>query len=286
MLFVLQDFLEQFFRQDKLLIAARGAGSLQYLVSYVSLAGDRSPSQWFGLQGVFSSDPLFAVRYGSSEIGKVDPATFQLSREGAAVLLLGGRPWLVTQIDWSERIAWVEPARQEGRSLWLGSGAPLSFDVCQSIRDSLIDPTTVPGLTRRGAEALQSAMGLFPTLATDSTTLVQETPEKVRWWTFAGLRANAALGERLASLGLAVTSRDNFGVTIRASSSASTSEAIERLRDTSPDPAPTDLATEALDGLKFSACVPRDLALEMLRSRLADPTGFRTTLHRSCLRVE
>ncbi len=231
------------------------------------------------LLSVFSSDPLFSGRYGSTDVGKVDPATFQLAREGAPVLLLGGRPWRVTQLDRRERIAYVEPAREEGRSLWLGSGAPLSFAVCQSIRGALVDPTSVPGLTKRGTEALQSAIALFPALTSASTTLQQEAPEKVRWWTFAGLRANAALSERLAEQGLSVISRDNFGITLRERSTIPVAQALERLRGAPVDPAPGALAEEALDGLKFSACVPRDLALEMLRTRLGDPSGFEATLN-------
>ena len=230
------------------------------------------------LLSVFSSDPLFAVRYGSKDVGRVDPASFQLAREGAAVLLLGGRPWRVTQIDWKERIAWVEPASEAGRSLWLGSGAPLSFEVCQSIRDALIDPSSVPGLTKRGTEALQSAVTLFPVLSGDSTTVVQEAPDKVRWWTFAGLRANAALAEHLAAQGLSVTSRDNFGITLRERSEIPVSQALDRLRSRPIDASPSALATEALDGLKFAECVPTDLAIEMLRARLSDHVGFRASI--------
>lgn len=55
-------------------------------------------------------------------------------------------------------------------------------------------------------------------------------------------------------------------------------QAVERLRQGPVDPAPSDLAVEALDGLKFSACVPRDLALEMLRTRLADPIAVEAIL--------
>lgn len=230
------------------------------------------------LLSVFSSDPLFSVRYGSTDVGRVDPATFQLTREGAHVLLLGGRPWRVTQLDWKERIAYVEPAQQEGRSLWLGSGAPLSFAVCQSIRDALVDPTNVPGLTRRGTDALASAIELFPALAADATTLQQEAPDKVRWWTFAGLRANAALSERLSEHGLSVTSCDNFGITLRERSTIPVSETLRRLRNEQIDPAPSALALEALDGLKFSPCVPKDLALAMARSRLADPKSVEAVL--------
>ena len=56
------------------------------------------------------------------------------------------------------------------------------------------------------------------------------------------------------------------------------SQALDGLRQGPVDPAPSDLAVEALEGLKFSACVPRDLALGMLRTRLEDPFGVEATL--------
>ena len=55
-------------------------------------------------------------------------------------------------------------------------------------------------------------------------------------------------------------------------------QAVERLRQGPADPAPSDLAVEALDGLELSACVPRDLALEMHRARLAEPVGVKSAL--------
>ncbi|HYN44076.1 MAG TPA: hypothetical protein VE129_20025, partial [Thermoanaerobaculia bacterium] len=79
--------------------------------------------------------------------------------------------------------------------------------------------------------------------------------------------------------GLSILSRDNFGITLRERSTIPVAQAVERLRQGPVDPAPSDLAVEALDGLKFSECVPRDLALEMLRTRLGDPFGVEATLH-------
>lgn len=34
----------------------------------------------------------------------------------------------------------------------------------------------------------------------------------------------------------------------------------------------------AIDGLKFSECLPRDLALQMLEQRLSDPDAVRSVL--------
>ena len=54
----------------------------------------------------------------------------------------------------------------------------------------------------------------------------------------------------------------------------------EQSEATEFDPRPTGLAVEALDGLKFGACVPRELALDMLRTRLGDCGGAARVLVR------
>jgi hypothetical protein len=62
-------------------------------------------------------------------------------------------------------------ARAGGGALSLARiGRSPSFAVCQAIRDVLVDPSSVPGLTRRGTEALQCAVDLFPAIASEATT--------------------------------------------------------------------------------------------------------------------
>lgn len=70
------------------------------------------------LFSVFTSPPLFAVRHGRQELGSVDQTTFMGKREGPRVLLLGGRAWRVTNLDWGRRIASVEATEETGRSRW------------------------------------------------------------------------------------------------------------------------------------------------------------------------
>lgn len=230
------------------------------------------------LLSAFTSDPLFSVRYGSVEVGRVDAASFQISRGRDPVLLLGGRAWHVTQLDWSNQIAYVEPGAQEGRSIWFGDGPPLSFEVCQSMRAALRDPASVVGLTKRGAEALASAAANFETMPEQGTYFERAAPRKIRGWTFAGLRANAAIADRLSERGIHVLGRDNLSISVRAESEVELSLALGNLAMEDTDPRPTSLVVDALDGLKFSACVPRDLAMAMLAERLSDEAGFRLTL--------
>ena len=119
------------------------------VVDYMLKSGILSSNDgilWLGQQGeehfgrrnfmelfsVFTSDPLIAVRYGRTHLGEVDQATFALRHQEVPVLLLAGRSWAVTHIDWKDRIAYVEPTEGQGKSRWLGSGQPLHFALVPS----------------------------------------------------------------------------------------------------------------------------------------------------------
>src|SRR5437588_4128505 len=68
------------------------------------------------LISVFIAPPLFTVLHGRQELGFVDESTFLARRDdGPTVLLLAGRAWRATHVDWRRRKAYVEPAEDEGR---------------------------------------------------------------------------------------------------------------------------------------------------------------------------
>ena len=89
------------------------------------------------LLSVFTSPPLFRVISGQKELGSVHESTFYKKQEGPTILLLAGRSWKTNHLDWNRRIAYVEPADEQGRSRWIGEGQFLSFRVCQAIRHIL-----------------------------------------------------------------------------------------------------------------------------------------------------
>jgi hypothetical protein len=62
-------------------------------------------------------------------------------------------------------------------------------------------------------------------------------------------------------------------------------QGIDAIRKQGVETRPTSLMQEALEGLKFAACVPRDLALEMLRLRLSDPKAVSSVLRESLVEV-
>ena len=96
------------------------------------------------LISVFTAPPLFTVLHGRRELGFVDESTFLAKREdGPPVLLLAGRAWRVSHLDWKRRRAYVEPAEDVGRSRWRGEG---QFLVARAVRGHPADPGRGRGL--------------------------------------------------------------------------------------------------------------------------------------------
>lgn len=78
------------------------------------------------LMSVFTSDPLFTVLHGRTDLGRVHETTFLRGRgsERPVILTLGGRNWAVNHIDWARRQAYVEISEERGRTRWPGEGQP------------------------------------------------------------------------------------------------------------------------------------------------------------------
>ncbi len=58
----------------------------------------------------------------------------------------------------------------------------------------------------------------FPWLTAGATPLERLSPTRTRWWTFAGLKANATLADHLSAAGSLVASRDNLSLTFETAS--------------------------------------------------------------------
>lgn len=230
------------------------------------------------LMSVFTSEPLFSVQYGRAELGFVHPLSFQLRRNGPVVLLLAGRSWEVTHVDWDRRVAYVKASPEKGRSRWLGPGTPLRFDLCRAIRRVLAGSALGIEISRRARGRLDEIQQGYAWVDAGSTALVRDLAGASRWWTFAGIRANAMLGELIGTLP-SPTARD-ANLSIRLRDGVAFEELKRRLDD-----APADVTTcafpvtdDAVDALKFSACLPRRLAVRTLQERGADRDAVRACL--------
>ncbi|MFC9085742.1 DEAD/DEAH box helicase [Nocardiopsis dassonvillei] len=232
------------------------------------------------LTASFTAPPQFTVLSGRQEIGRTDTSVLTEEREGPRLLLLGGRSWRVTYIDWTRRRAFVEPADGGGVAKWTsGAVSGLSFALTRAMRDVMLGADPPVPLTGRAQAALaklrdeQASGSVHP-----GGTLVTREGDGVRWWTWAGYRANATLAATLSSVTDPVQRPTDLSVRLREDVTAEAwARAREGVRSDGPLVLP-DVDPRAVRGLKFSAVLPERLAVATVAARLADFDGARTVL--------
>ncbi|MFV9456946.1 DEAD/DEAH box helicase [Rhodococcus sp. NM-2] len=220
------------------------------------------------LTAVFSAPPEFLVLAGRAEVGTVGTDLLIEEVEGPRVLLLGGRSWKVTHIDWQRRRCFVEPVDSGGRAKWSGLGGGVSFEIARGMRSVLLgaDPEGVM-LTRRSVNVLTDLRASYAD-AVDANRLVLALPSESagRWWTWAGTAANRSLQASLPGL---VDPRQRFDEqSLRLLPGVTVAEVSNALA--SPEWRPPEVNRNAVTGLKFSAALPPGLAESTLAERLGD----------------
>lgn len=231
------------------------------------------------LVSVFTSPPLFAVRHGRQELGFVDAMTFLGQRDGPRVLLLGGMAWRVNHIDWQRRVAYVDATEAKGRSRWKGDQRGLGFRMCQSIKHLLAGDEDGVTWSRRARQQIHDIRQTYSWLDERSTVVIRDGSEPAEWWTFAGFGANAALAHELSQATQSAIDYDSFTVTFESHVSRKTiAKALDEVRSGDVSRMRAAVDEQAIEGLKFSACLPHELALEMLQSRLSDSPSIAKVL--------
>lgn len=241
----------------------------------------REAEQRFGyrhfmdLTAVFTAAPEFTVLSGRNEIGTTDPVLLTEEIAGPRRLLLAGRSWQVTYIDWSRRRCYVEPVEGGGKARWGGVGfaRTASHALTRAVREVLLGETPPVALTRRAEGALSRARSDGAGLVqADATVITQGGHDtNVRWWTWAGYRANATLAATLSSVADPLQRPTDTYLRLREDITRqewkrAAAEAGERLCLPAVDP-------RAVAGLKFNTALPRRLAEAILAARLADLDG-------------
>lgn len=233
------------------------------------------------MTSVFTSAPEFTVLSGSKEIGRTDPALLTEEIEGPRLLLLAGRTWRVTYIDWSRRRCFVDPAGGKGRARWNGAGhGGLSFALTRAMRDILLGSDPAVRLSQRAVtqlaqlreKAVESVHPAGSVITRDFRT------GDVRWWTWAGLRANMTLAATLME-GITVPGQRVEDTFIRLRNDLTVEEWKTRTTDVINRLCLPEVSEKALHGLKFSAALPERLAIATLAARLADLDGAQAVLN-------
>ncbi|NQW73761.1 MAG: DEAD/DEAH box helicase [Actinobacteria bacterium] len=220
------------------------------------------------LLAVFTADPEMKVLLGRRELGSVSPLTVtaRLADGEPRLLVLAGRTWLVTSIDWRRRTINVVEHAGAGRSRWAGGTPDLGYELVQSVRQVLLGDDPPVELSHRAIAALDRVRAERAAQVDPAGTVVQSSGDTSLWWTFAGTKANSSLAAALSDNGVqarsnaeSVTLLDGDITAIRNLDGTLTSGVAHQ----SFDPA-------ALEGLKFSAALPLELAERTLAERGSD----------------
>jgi ATP-dependent Lhr-like helicase len=222
------------------------------------------------LTASFTAPPQFTVLSGRTEIGRTDPSVLTEERPGPRRLLLGGRSWQVTYIDWLRKRVFVEPADGGGIAKWMSGGvAGLSHTLTRAMREVLLGEDPPVSLTRRAMACLteqreNDASGTVH----PGGTLITRAGANVRWWTWAGYRANATLAATLRSVTDPLQRPTDCYLRLREDvTPAAWREAREDVGENLVLP---EVDPRAVRGLKFSAALPERLAVATVAVRLAD----------------
>ncbi|MBO4254794.1 DEAD/DEAH box helicase [Streptomyces griseorubiginosus] len=234
---------------------------------------------FMNLTAVFTAPPEFTVLNGRTEIGRTDPDLLTEEVQGPRRLLLAGRSWQVTHIDFSRRRCFVTPVDEGGRARWAGFGAEriLSFELTQAARDVLLGEDPPVRLTGRATARLTQAREvLLDTVHPGGTVITRRSDRDVRWWTWAGHRANATLAATLQS---AVSPhRRAHAHWIRLRDDLTPKEWMNTVDQAHEGLTLPEVDWHAVRGLKFAEALPPSLAEATLAARTVDEAGARLTL--------
>ncbi|RJQ78836.1 DEAD/DEAH box helicase [Pseudonocardiaceae bacterium YIM PH 21723] len=229
------------------------------------------------LTAVFTAPPQFTVFEGRREIGSTDPALLTDRVEGPRLLLLAGRSWRVTWIDWKRRRCFVEQAESGGRARWMMPGVGgVHHAMARTMAQVLVGTDPPVRMTERAVRTLAELRDDRMAVVHPGGSVITRTGVDLRWWTWAGFRANATLASSLGAFADERQSFDDSSVRLRSDLSRDDwAVAIGELRERLTLPVIDD---RALAGLKFSAALPQELATATLAERLADIDGARVVI--------
>jgi len=241
------------------------------------------------LISVFASDPVFMVLHGRRELGSVDQVTFLRERrdDQPIVLSLGGRSWLVQDIDWQSRQAQVIPEERGGKSQWLGSGQGMSFRFARKVQELLASEDDDATWTGRTKDAIENLRNLYNFISKDDDlVLSNHEKDEFHWYTFAGASCNMAIASCLNETGYEPAYSDDFK--IRGKGAAKAHKAVQAVKYAIAEGLfeTFEIKQEILEALKFHQALPNSIAQKIMRARLFDENLIEAQLNRGILFLE
>ena len=149
----------------------------------------------------FTGAQLLLGRFGNVDVGYIDPTMLTGNKEGR-LILLSGKSWRITDVDWKKLVVWLEPVKEGGKARWTGSGRTLSREIAQGISRSLqqgVGAHTI--ISKRARAQTELIMEEIPdTPIGTSFSITRNDSGGARLWTFAGTRANRTTSKQIQAL--------------------------------------------------------------------------------------
>ena len=212
----------------------------------------------------FSGAQLLLGRFGNVEVGYIDP-TMLTSEKQDRLILLAGKSWRITDVDWKRKTVWLEPVKEGGKARWTGSGRTLSREIAQGIFRSLRQGTGAHAvISKRAHLEIDQVIEDLPGTGNNlSMAITSNKAGGARLWTFGGTRANRSIAKQLRSR-VEVSRVDAIGLDLKTPIDP---------RELSADLLATELhfSDDEIKNLakpiKFSECLPASLLLQIIRMR-------------------
>lgn len=215
----------------------------------------------------FTGAQLLLGRFGNVEVGYIDPTMLTGDKEGR-LILLSGKSWRITDVDWKKRVVWLEPVKEGGKARWTGSGRTLSREIAQGILRGLHQGAGEHTIISKRARAQigQIIEDVPDTPIGTSFSITRNDSGGARLWTFAGTRANRTTAKQIQSL-VEVRRVDAVGLDLKTpieldslSADVLTSEIVFSDNE----------IMELAKSVKFSECLPIVFLNQIVRLRQFD----------------
>ncbi|TNF27995.1 MAG: DEAD/DEAH box helicase [Deltaproteobacteria bacterium] len=238
------------------------------------------------LYAVFSSPKSYDVRApGDRPVGTLSQDFVDRLVDEVSSFLLGGRAWVVDEIDHKLRRVKVSPAPRGRQPSWGGMTPQfLGYELCQQMKVVLASDAEPSWLGREARVALADRRAEVAEVVHPEGDGLEELGGEVRWWTFAGGRINVTLKRAIDALGTPwKVAADNLRLVFRGDDELSllgVRAVIARLA--SPEPwGDEQLWREIAEGLpafrlsKFQSLMPTWIEREVVATYLLDVDGAR-----------